>query len=1016
MSATGAMSSRGRQLPNRPLPVKPNTPAQSARRGSGNGEKHSIGTAESDEGSVASAEDENALGDTDSLGFAHLDDVCIKLLKKGNKEEAIKYLTRMRGMIDSICKKLEPQPPAPVKPTAPTSARRARSATKGLRSGRLREQGSAPSESADGGSSSAALLPAIVRRDDPVDTAAERLAAKDKHIDSLKQQLADVEAKTVSALTEAKEQRAKVKEAVSRLKKRDEELTSYRASLRREGREGDDAREEVAQLRGLLETARQNAQPPPVSVDEHADALQQIYQLQQKLKKTMEALKKGETKQKVLSDQLSVARDTAEKAKEASKVVESYNELQAALKQKKDALKRSAETVTRRDAQIEALAAEKMQLEETLESAAKESQSQLSELASVKRRLDQTMEEYKSMRTKVAELTSELNSADMASTEMQSLKLQLADAEQIVLKMAMKSEKSEKKLVASGVELHNSAKAMKAMSDELSTVKGQLEEMKVDTVKVRKRVAPLKADVERLNKLVIEKQEKVELLQDTSGKRMQKLLDELDRLREQVLEIPKLQDELAEKVKEGHTAAQRLEDMQLRFEEFAEQSKELKDFEAERNAWARKLVRLSIEPPVLRQRIAQQANTMKLMEADITRLEVALIGRELTDTLADEESAAMRAELLAARHRIQTLEEEQTADRSELEVRATIIARHENELAVLRAEVDSLRQQGEVAGDVATLEQLLVLEQERTTVAKTTAEQERVKAISLGEQLAATEQANADLRAELTAESAALADRIARLERAEAECAQENAAAVALRAELSTARDETQVLARDKSRLDEELAVAAEKEDFMNAEFVQLHNLVNTTREEVRQREDVISRKDSEIAQQKEFLQLTIDRMQREKLVALEMEIEGRERMRMALQKAIAHRQTAVHRAEVLASERLAEAEAATQEAARLEAIVAELERELAEAVVPLVVTEAEQHAVAEAVEEMICSLELLERVSDRQTHLYVSGAATTSTPNPTATPELVEMDYSRPLANPVVSVRTVRTKRLYSI
>ena len=202
----------------------------------------------------------------------------------------------------------------------------------------------------------------------------------------------------------------------------------------------------------------------------------------------------------------------------------------------------------------------------------------------------------------------------------------------------------------------------------------------------------------------------------------------------------------------------------------------------------------------------------------------------------------------------------------------------------------------------------------------------------------------------------------------------------------------------------------------MEAEFGQLQSLVHNTREEVRQQQDVVEQKDRDIATQKEFLQQTVDRMQREKLVALEMEIEGRERMRLALQKAIMHRQVAVEAAELLAAERLAEVQTATLETGRLEGIVGRLERELAEAVVPIVVTEAEQQAVAEAVEEMICSLELLDRVSHRQTHLYLSGAATTTTPNPTATPELVELDYSRPLANPVVSVRTVRTKRLYSI
>ena len=37
-------------------------------------------------------------------------------------------------------------------------------------------------------------------------------------------------------------------------------------------------------------------------------------------------------------------------------------------------------------------------------------------------------------------------------------------------------------------------------------------------------------------------------------------------------------------------------------------------------------------------------------------------------------------------------------------------------------------------------------------------------------------------------------------------------------------------------------------------------------------------------------------------------------------------------------------------------------------------------------------------------------------TPQPTATPDIVEHDYSRAMANPVVSVRMVRGKRLFSI
>ena len=74
------------------------------------------------------------------------------------------------------------------------------------------------------------------------------------------------------------------------------------------------------------------------------------------------------------------------------------------------------------------------------------------------------------------------------------------------------------------------------------------------------------------------------------------------------------------------------------------------------------------------------------------------------------------------------------------------------------------------------------------------------------------------------------------------------------------------------------------------------------------------------------------------------------------------------------------------------------------------------KQAVAETVEEMITLIELLDRVDDHQVQLYPSGAATTNTPQPTATPDIVEHDYSRAMANPVVSVRMVRGKRLFSI
>jgi hypothetical protein len=189
----------------------------------------------------SSSLDEDDLINPESLGFAHLDDVCIKLLKKGKPDDAIKYLARMRTMIDTIVTKLEPSgeskarpdsTPLPMKPKAPKP--RGSNSQRGPRSARTGQFGSArktatePDTQSDAGSER--VLPVIVRAPpDPIDTAAERLAAKDAHIASLKAQLAAFEEVVDKKEAAVKAEKAKAKEASKFLKKREEQIQTVRA-------------------------------------------------------------------------------------------------------------------------------------------------------------------------------------------------------------------------------------------------------------------------------------------------------------------------------------------------------------------------------------------------------------------------------------------------------------------------------------------------------------------------------------------------------------------------------------------------------------------------------------------------------------------------------------------------------------------------------------------------------------------------------------------------------------------
>jgi chromosome segregation ATPase len=216
--------------------------------------------------------------------------------------------------------------------------------------------------------------------------------------------------------------------------------------------------------------------------------------------------------------------------------------------------------------------------------------------------------------------------------------------------------------------------------------------------------------------------------------------------------------------------------------------------------------------------------------------------------------------------------------------------------------------------------------------------------------------------------------------------------------------------------LSEEVEDVKEVRGFLMVEVTQLKAMVMRTEEEVRKREDVIAARDDTIEEAAGELRDQLDTMRTQQDQAVAFEAAERETMRLALTEIILQREATISDLCVTLANTRVQVNTAHTEVARLEGQVASMEKELTEAVVPLVVTEEEQHAVAETMEEIVSLIELLDRVDSRQTILYPSGAATDTTPQPTATPDIVEHDYSRPMANPVVSVRLVRNKRLFSI
>ena len=244
----------------------------------------------------------------------------------------------------------------------------------------------------------------------------------------------------------------------------------------------------------------------------------------------------------------------------------------------------------------------------------------------------------------------------------------------------------------------------------------------------------------------------------------------------------------------------------------------------------------------------------------------------------------------------------------------------------------------------------------------------------------------------------------------------QQAAVAKLEAQLTESRTETKELVAKRDEMLLSIEDGEEMQTFLLAEIAQLKSVVDNTREEVRKELDISKEKDRRFANAGAELAKTKQLMTEEKEFAVAFEANEREKMRLALTEIIVQRESTITELCVVISDTRTEANTLVSEVARLEGQVAVMTEELAEAVVPIVVTVEEQQAVAETVEEMITLIELLDRVESRQTQLYPSGAATTNTPQPTATPDIVEHDYSRAMANPVVSVRMVRGKRLFSI
>eukprot|EP01047_Picozoa_sp_COSAG01_P101061 COSAG01_NODE_30838_length_608_cov_1.671906_1_plen_192_part_01 len=179
-----------------------------------------------------------------------------------------------------------------------------------------------------------------------------------------------------------------------------------------------------------------------------------------------------------------------------------------------------------------------------------------------------------------------------------------------------------------------------------------------------------------------------------------------------------------------------LSEMREQFDRQAKEHKETIDFIAERNAWARKVMRLAIEPQLLRQRLAQQTQTMRFLESEVARLETAATMTRMVDTLADEHSAALARELGQTREIVAALSAQNAADAKQLAAQSTTIAKKAKQLSILETEVDKLRRQEEVVADVMALNAQIAEEQLATRHAQDSVASAEVALATLTQQLA----------------------------------------------------------------------------------------------------------------------------------------------------------------------------------------------------------------------------------------------------------------------------------------
>jgi chromosome segregation ATPase len=971
----------------------------------------------------------DAVMDPEKSSFGHIDDVCIRLLRQGDNAAALKYLERMRAMIDGICAKMggaapgraesrqssvaSSRPPSSSRLSRAAGSHRPRSSAR-ARSARAAEEGGA---ARGGEAGSLPVIVAAVPKPPPVDTAAERLAAKDAHIQALKARVGEKELAVAAREEELAQERVAHAAVVTRLKKSEGEAKGLRRTVRYLQGEQAQQIEAIDMLRSEADEQRElGAAAAGVPLEEYEEQRVELMRVVNRVTKLEGHLKQRDAKIRLLNDRLEMTKKDASAKEVAVELNAALEKTQGKLKYREQTAKSTVKILEQREAELKVLRVDVERLTAELSRCQAERDENGAELSSVRKRLDAIGGEYKSFRAMTEKLTAELESSRVVLAERDSLRAQVADASHVVTKMALKSEKQEHKLKASNVELHNSAKAMKALTTELTETKEKLVQKTADSVSMRKQTVAMRKQVEQMQNTIADKDEYISGLLDQTGKRQKRLLDDLQMFRAEAAKVAVLESELASEKKHSSEVQEMLSEMREQFDRQAKEHKETIDFIAERNAWARKVMRLAIEPQLLRQRLAQQTQTMRFLESEVARLETAATMTRMVDTLADEHSAALARELGQTREIVAALSAQNAADAKQLAAQSTTIAKKAKQLSILETEVDKLRRQEEVVADVMALNAQIAEEQLATRHAQDSVASAEVALATLTQQLAVS-----------TAKAGQYHGRIGELETAlAATAAKEQAATVeltamrvempVLQAKLVESESSVAAATLQCNVLSEEVEDVKEVRGFLMVEVTQLKAMVMRTEEEVRKREDVIAARDDTIEEAAGELRDQLDTMRTQQDQAVAFEAAERETMRLALTEIILQREATISDLCVTLANTRVQVNTAHTEVARLEGQVASMEKELTEAVVPLVVTEEEQHAVAETMEEIVSLIELLDRVDSRQTILYPSGAATDTTPQPTATPDIVEHDYSRPMANPVVSVRLVRNKRLFSI